>query len=218
MPEIDGILIRRSTITFPINVRRFVDKAWTRNADCFTMDLEDSVPLAEKANATKLVKEYIPIVGKGGADIFVRINAGGKGRFHITAPFEMTRKDLEASVWPGLTGIAIPKLSVAQEVRDVDEIITTLEKRRGMQPGTVEIRCGLETASSILNAHEIATSSPRIKVFGGGASIDLLTDMGAEPGPGNLHHFPVRATLGLLPPTSLSLPPIHPLRLILHER
>jgi citrate lyase subunit beta / citryl-CoA lyase len=189
MPEIDGILIRRSTITFPINVRRFVDKAWTRNADCFTMDLEDSVPLGEKDNARQLVREYIPIVGKGGADIFVRINAGGKGRFHITAPFEMTRKDLEASVWPGLAGIAIPKISFAQEVREVDEIITALEKQRGMQPGSVEIRCGLETASSVLNAHEIATSSPRIKVFGGGASIDLLTDMGAEPGPGNPPDF-----------------------------
>ncbi len=189
MPEIDGLLIRRSSMTFPINVWRFVEKVWTRNADSLTMDLEDSIPFTEKDNARKLVKEYIPIVGKGGSDIFVRINAGGKGRFHIPAPFEMTRKDLEASVWPGLTGIAIPKLSCAQEVREVDEIITALEKSRGMQPGSTEIRCGCETASSIMNAYEIATSSPRIKVFSGGPSIDLLTDLGAEPGPGNPPDF-----------------------------
>ena len=189
MPEIDGFLIRRSSMTFPINIWRFVEKVWTRNADSLTMDLEDSIPLTGKDDARKLVKEYIPIVGKGGSDIFVRINAGGKGRFHIPVPFEMTRKDLEASVWPGLTGIAIPKLSYAQEVREVDEIITKLEKRRGMQPGSIEIRCGCETASSIMNAYEIATSSPRIKVFSGGSSIDLLTDLGAEPGLGSSPDF-----------------------------
>jgi citrate lyase subunit beta/citryl-CoA lyase len=111
----------------------------------------------------------------------------------------MTKKDLEASVWPGLTGIAIPKISFAQEVREVDEIITALEKQRGMQPGSVEIRCGLETASSILNAYEIATSSPRIKVFAGGASIDLLTDMGAEPGPGDPPDFGWSAQIPFIP-------------------
>jgi citrate lyase subunit beta/citryl-CoA lyase len=71
MPEVDGFLIRRSSMTFPINVRRFVEKVWTRNADSLTMDLEDSIPFTEKDNARKLVKEYIPIVGKGGSDIFV---------------------------------------------------------------------------------------------------------------------------------------------------
>ena len=53
-------------MTFPINVWRFVEKVWTRNADSLTMDLEDSIPLTEKDNARKLVKEYIPIVGTGG--------------------------------------------------------------------------------------------------------------------------------------------------------
>ena len=39
----------------PANVEKYVDKAHTRGADCLQLDLEDSVPAAEKEAARRLV-------------------------------------------------------------------------------------------------------------------------------------------------------------------
>jgi citrate lyase subunit beta/citryl-CoA lyase len=41
----------RSLMYVPVNVEKYVDRAHTRGADVIQLDLEDSVPPAEKANA-----------------------------------------------------------------------------------------------------------------------------------------------------------------------
>lgn len=113
--------VRRSSLIFPVNVQRFVEKAYLRGADCVVMDLEDSVPVSEKESARSLIRDYIPVVGKGGADVCVRINR----------PFEQAVKDLQSSVWPGLTCVSLPKVESAEEVRLRDEAIAELEKKTG---------------------------------------------------------------------------------------
>ena len=45
----------RSLLYVPVNVEKYVDKAHTRGADCVQLDLEDSVPEAEKEDARLLV-------------------------------------------------------------------------------------------------------------------------------------------------------------------
>ena len=45
----------RSLLYVPVNVEKYVDKAHTRGADCIQLDLEDSVPAAEKDAARRLV-------------------------------------------------------------------------------------------------------------------------------------------------------------------
>jgi len=119
----------------PINVPRFVEKAWTRGADAIILDLEDSVPLDQKESARALVKDTIPIVGKGGADVIVRINH----------PMDLAVKDVEASIWPGLAGVQYPKASTP-EIRSLDEIIAGLEKKRGIRSGRIEILPLIESA------------------------------------------------------------------------
>jgi citrate lyase subunit beta/citryl-CoA lyase len=44
-------MIRRSTLILPVNIPRFVEKAYQRGADAILLDLEDAVPPAEKDNA-----------------------------------------------------------------------------------------------------------------------------------------------------------------------
>lgn len=160
-------LVRRSSLIFPVNVKRFVEKASTRGADCLIMDLEDSVPHTEKEVARKLVKESIPLVGKGGGDVAVRINA----------PLEQAISDLEASIWPGLTCIALPKVESGEDIRIRERIITDLEKKRGIEFGTIQIAVAVETAIGVVNAFEIASASPRIVSIGVGAE-DLTQEMG----------------------------------------
>jgi len=162
-------LVRRSSLIFPVNVERFVEKAYLRGADCIIMDLEDSVPESEKETARGLIKECIPIVGKGGGDVSVRINR----------PIEEATADLEASIWPGLTCIALPKVESAEEIRVRDRIITDLEKKRGIEEGTVQIAVAVETALGVVRAFEIATASPRLVTIGVGAE-DLTQEMGVQ--------------------------------------
>jgi citrate lyase beta subunit len=66
--------VRRSSSIMPVNQPRFVEKASLRGADAIVLDLEDSVPPAEKGRARPLVKDAIPVAARGGADVFVRIN------------------------------------------------------------------------------------------------------------------------------------------------
>ena len=59
-------------------------KAWTRDADCIILDLEDSIAPGDKVSARKLVKDAIPIVNKGGADILVRGGVSGAERHDLS--------------------------------------------------------------------------------------------------------------------------------------
>jgi citrate lyase subunit beta/citryl-CoA lyase len=156
-------------LIFPVNVRRFVDKAHLRGADCIVMDLEDSVPESEKETARGLVKESIPVVGKGGGDVAVRINR----------PIEQATLDLEASVWPGLTCVALPKVESAEEVWFRSCIIEELERKRGIEVGTVQIAVAVETALGVVKGFEIASASPRIVTIQVGAE-DMTQEMGVQ--------------------------------------
>lgn len=161
--------VRRSGLTMPVVTPRFIDHAWRRGCDFIVIDLEDSVPQHLKAFARSLVKDAIPSVSKGGAEAFTRIN------------HDSVHADLEAAVWPGLTRIKYPKTEHASEVRLLDEIITRLERERGIEPGTVEIDPGIETAVGVANIFEIAASSPRIREFGATTGgYDLSRDLGVE--------------------------------------
>ena len=162
-------LVRRSSLIFPINVQRFVEKAASRGADCIIMDLEDSVPKSEKAYARKLVKSYIPLVGSGGSDVSVRINQ----------PIEQADEDLESSIWPGLTCIHLPKVESSHQVLKRDKFITELEKERGIKQGTIQIAVSVETALGVINAYEIASASPRVVSIGVGSE-DLTQEMGVQ--------------------------------------
>jgi citrate lyase subunit beta/citryl-CoA lyase len=101
-------LVRRSKLFVPVNRDKFVAKAWTRGADCIILDLEDAIAPSDKASARKLVKDVIPIVNKGGADVQVRINR------------EYEEEDLGAIVVPGLDGVMIPKPESAEEIHRED--------------------------------------------------------------------------------------------------
>jgi citrate lyase subunit beta/citryl-CoA lyase len=161
--------VRRSGLTMPIVTPRFVDNAWRRGCDFIVLDLEDSVPQHLKAHARTLVREAIANVGKGGAEVFVRIN------------HDSMEADVEAAVWPGLKRIKYPKTEHAEEVRRLDALITRFERERGIDPGTIEIDPSIETALGVANVFEIAAASPRIREFGATTGgYDLSRDLGVE--------------------------------------
>ena len=163
-------MVRRSSLIMPVNVPAFVEKAHLRGADAIVLDLEDSIPPAEKERARTLVKAAIPLVARGGADVLVRINR----------PWELQEADLEAVIWPGLTGIAYPKPETVEEFQRADETIGRLERERGIPPGTVTMSTSIETVAGFFNAEALARATPRLVAIGLGSE-DFTLDLGIEP-------------------------------------
>lgn len=165
-----SLAIRRSTLILPVNVPRFVEKAHLRGADAVMLDLEDAVPAPEKASARRLVRDAIPRVSRGGAEVFVRAN-NDPAHLH---------EDLEASVWPGLDGLCLPKTESAGEIERVAAQVADLERRRGIASGRIELTAIIETPRGVLNAQAIAEAGPRIRSISLGPE-DYCLALGVEP-------------------------------------
>lgn len=142
----------RSLMYVPVNVDKYVDKAHTRGADVIQLDLEDSVPPAEKAQARKLVEKAAAKVRRGGADVVVRINQ----------PLSLAVRDLEQAICPDVDGIACTKIDSASHVRLLDELVTELEEKRGMTVGHTKFITMIETADAFFRIREIVSASTRI--------------------------------------------------------
>lgn len=142
----------RSLMYVPVNVDKYVDKAHTRGADVIQLDIEDSVPPAEKAKARTLVEAAAKKVRRAGADVVVRINR----------PLSLAVRDLEHSICPDVDAIACTKVDSASHVRLLDELVTELEEKRGMPAGHTKFIAMVETADAFFRIHEIVRASPRI--------------------------------------------------------
>jgi citrate lyase subunit beta / citryl-CoA lyase len=160
----------RSLLYVPVNVEKFVDKAHTRGADVIQLDLEDSVPPAEKANARKLVEKNAARVRRGGADVVVRINQ----------PLALAVRDLEHSILPDVNGIACTKIDSASHVRLLDELVTDLEEKRGMAVGHTRFITMIETADAFSRIDEIPRASPRVAAMNIGGE-DFALDCAMQP-------------------------------------
>jgi citrate lyase subunit beta / citryl-CoA lyase len=161
---------RRSSLILPVNVRRFVEKAYDRGADAIVLDLEDSVPTQEKASARQLVKDALPLAGRGGAEVLVRVNNDPA----------LIADDIDAAVHPGLDGLSIPKAGAAAQIHAIVAQVERLEKSRGIAPGHLRLSLALETPRGFLAAEEIARSSDRIATMSIGVE-DYCLELGVEP-------------------------------------
>lgn len=159
--------IMRSIMYIPGNNPKMISKAPEIPADIITLDLEDSVPPAEKETARKLVRENLKFAGSGGAQVYVRIN---------NWETELTDDDLEAIVYEGLNGVTLAKTGCADDVKRLEWKLEELERRRGLEIGTVKISMLLETAKGIINAAECCLASKRNvnAIFG---AVDYCRDM-----------------------------------------
>lgn len=165
-----SILIRRSNLMVPVTDAEMMKHAWRHNADAITLDLEDGVIAARKAEARGLVKAAIASTGQGAAEVFVRVNK----------PY--LQADLEAAVWPGVCGIMLPQVESAAEVVAAAELVTALEHRRGIAAGSLCFIVLLESARGVWDIRAIITASPRVTQVGLDES-DLAADLNIDPRP-----------------------------------
>jgi len=156
----------RSILYVPGNVPKYIDKAHERGADCVLVDLEDSVQPAQKPDARAMLADTMKKVARGGADVAVRINR----------PLRLAMLDIEAAVRPGLAALFVTKTESVQHLALLDEVVSDLERERGMAPGSVGFGGMIEHPRALAEVNDIAAHAPRlIALMLGGEDFALET-------------------------------------------
>ena len=159
--------VMRSVFYVPGNREDMIAKIPNIPADVITLDLEDSVPPAEKAKARELAHKNLKFAGASGAAVFARLNNWETG---------MTNADCEAVIDEGLAAVCLAKCGGPDDVKRLDWKLEEMEQRRGLKIGSVKIQLLIETAKGMMNVYDAALASKRVisLIFG---AVDYTTDM-----------------------------------------
>jgi citrate lyase subunit beta/citryl-CoA lyase len=139
----------RSALFVPLADERFLAKAHERGADALLLDLEDSVPPAQKAAARARLPEAARRLTAQGATVMVRVNS---------AP-ELVADDLKAAAQSPVAAVFLPKVESAQQVGAAEKLLGAHAAR---------LVAMLESPAAVLDAVAIARAGQRLAglVFG----------------------------------------------------
>ncbi len=176
----------RTLLFVPGHRTDWVDKALAAGADAVVLDLEDSVPEADKEGARVLVRESIERVRKSDSDVGLLVRVNGLAT-------RQTGADLEAVVGPGLDGIFAPKIEHATDVLRYDALLDHFEHRNGVTG--LQYVFPVETVPAIQNCREIALASPRVGAMIGPTAehADIAREVGFEFTPEGLETLYLRS-------------------------
>ena len=151
-PGREAALRRRTQLFVPANKPAFLAKAAASGADAVVLDLEDSVPAAERpaardalAGAVIALRQAAPAL-----HVLVRVNSD-----------EDLAVDVAAAVTAGADAVLVPKTEDAERVRLVEELLGAAERADGRPVGTVEVQLLVETARGLLAIAGIAAAGSR---------------------------------------------------------
>ena len=177
----------RSLIFVPGNRANMLERALGFNADIIMVDLEDSVPPAEKVAARDLARQWVPTLRQAGKRVMVRANSLDTG---------LTRDELTAVISPDLYGVSVGKTESVWDLREINRIIAPLEASAGLQPGYIKVIPWIESARAVVNVSEMAAASPRIVAIAFGAE-DYTNDMGIQRTDDGAEVYHPRATIAI---------------------
>lgn len=150
----------RSFLYVPAIKPALFDKAVGGDADAVIIDLEDAVPLSQKASARRDVTSWLNARERTDTEVWVRVTP------------ELLDDDLDAAARAGVDGIMLAKCSVDALARTHD-MLDLYESERAL--GGIEVIGLIETARSFRSIAEMA-ASPRLRTLGIG-EVDLLADL-----------------------------------------
>jgi citrate lyase beta subunit len=160
----------RSKLFVPGSRPELFAKALAGQADAISIDLEDAVVEARKAQARELVaawlRENTDALGKL---VIVRVNAMDTPHFEA---------DVAAVVRPGLHVLNLPKPESRDDVRAALELVRRAERANGVsQP--VRLLLNVETPRALRKAPELAKSDARVMGLQVGLG-DLFEPLGID--------------------------------------
>jgi malyl-CoA/(S)-citramalyl-CoA lyase len=141
-------------------------------ADVINLDLEDSVPPADKAAARANIVRAIDEIDWGRKTLSVRIN-GLDTEFWYRDVVDLLEQAGER-----LDLLMIPKAGTPADLYAVDALASAIEAARG-RSRKVGFEVIIETALGFANVREIAAASPRLQAMSLGAA-DFAASMGMQ--------------------------------------
>ena len=166
---------RRTVLYLPGSNARALEKARTLPTDTLILDLEDAVSPDAKATARDQVAAAVTAGGFGPREVLVRINAADPPWF---------ADDVAAVAAAAPDGVLVPKVSSADDVAGVEATLAGAGA-----PDDLPLWAMLETPRAILDAAEVARSSPRLIGFVMGTN-DLAKELRAAHVPGRAPLLP----------------------------
>jgi len=113
----------RSALFVPAHREGWVEKALAAVPGAVILDLEDSVPAAERPAAREQVRAGIATAAAAGVTVTVRPNGWGSGE---------AEADLDACVVEGLDALLLPKVDGVGELEGFARMLRPLERARGL--------------------------------------------------------------------------------------
>jgi len=168
----------RSMLYVPAHRRDWVGKAIRVMPDAVILDVEDSVPPANKQQARDNLHSEIEELAAAGVAPFVRVNAVGEG----------ADIDVAAAMHKQLAGVKLPKAGKPEQIRELHDLLTYHEGRCGVERGKVAILPIPETTEGLYRMQELAAASPRVQSLCGAISGEIGGDIARA--------FGYRPTLG----------------------
>lgn len=136
-------------------------------ADSLMFDLEDSIAVANKDAARLLVYHTLSTIDFSPCETVVRING-------LDTPYG--HEDLRAMVKARPDVIRLPKTETADDIKEVERIVSELESEYGYEQGTIKLMAAIESAKGVLNARDICVASDRLIGCAIGGE-DFVTDI-----------------------------------------
>lgn len=167
----------RSYLFVPAHEARLVRRAHERGADAVLLDLEDSVPAAQKQAARAALPDAVAHLAGHGVIVLVRINAG----------LGDCVRDIEVACRDGVQALVLSKVSGADHIRAVGRYMSECERVAGLSEGAIGLVGLIETADALLKAREIAGASARVTAVALGGE-DFSTHCGFLPTAETLTH------------------------------
>lgn len=162
--------LMRSLMFVPAHNQKLLDSSLRRNADVLLLDIEDSVPVADKQTARDNIKAFVQQSESRGKVIFPRVNDRESGEL---------LKDLYQLTIPGIAGFMYPKSAKEEDVYFVGKLLETIEYEKNIPVGTFKLIPLIETAGAIVEIKEICTACSRVVAVAFGCE-DYVTDLGGK--------------------------------------
>jgi citrate lyase subunit beta/citryl-CoA lyase len=135
------VQVRRSALYTPGTNPTVLLKAVRSEADVLIFDLEDAVAPESKDDARRHVVHALSEPAVRDRSVIVRVNG-------LNTPW--SEEDVRAIARTGASGVLVPKINTAQDVRNAESLLNMC----GV-PRLTELWCMIETPLAILNAQSI---------------------------------------------------------------
>ena len=151
--------IRRSELSTPAHSQRMIAKAAASAADLAFLDLEDAVAPSAKVASRKNVIAGLNELDWGSTVRSYRVNSVDTQWCHDDIAEVVTGAGANIDV------IIVPKIKGPREVWFVDDLLTGLEMKLGLEVGRIGIEVLIEEVEALQAVDEIARCSPRLEAM-----------------------------------------------------